>query len=117
MLAPVIDDVLATAVFPGKAPALAHVVPRSCAAPRVSVTTIRSMIAVLIAIVAVVMTSLLLATAIVAIAPVVTVAALLVAIAASVMVVVIPGEGRGSCQQAHRHQCRKKGFDAHGNSL
>jgi hypothetical protein len=78
------------------------------------------MIAVLMAIVAVVMAGLLLVAAIVALAPVVPVvpiAALLVAIAAPIMAVIVIGEGRGSCQQARRHQCRKKGFDVHVNSL
>jgi hypothetical protein len=75
------------------------------------------MIAVLMAIVAVVMAGLLLVAAIVALAPVVPIAALLVALAAPIMAVIVIGEGRGSCQQARRHQCRKKGFDVHVDSL
>jgi hypothetical protein len=108
---------LAAAVFPGKASALAHVVPRSCTAPGVSVAAVRSVVAILIAIMTVVMAGLLLAIAVVPVASIVTVAALLVTVAAAVVAVIVSGEGRGSCQQAHRHQCRKKGFDVHVDFL
>lgn len=118
MLAPIIDNVLATAVFLGQAPALAHVVPWSCPAPRVSVAVARSVVAVLVALVPIVIAGLLLAAPIVIpVAALMAVVALFMAVVATIMAIIVLGERGGSCQQAHCHQSRKKGFGVHANSL